>query len=179
MMVERSLEGRRAAVLAEDQYEDLELWYPLLRLREAGARVEVIGVGKDTYTSKYGYPVDVDAHITDVRADDYDGLVIPGGFAPDKLRRYESVLQFVRDFHEAGKLIAFICHAGWVPISAQILRGRRVTSTPAIRDDLVNAGAEWWDEAVVRDGHLVTSRRPPDLPDFAAEIIATLQQQGQ
>lgn len=173
------LDGKRIAVLVDELYEDLELWYPVLRLREAGARADILGTGKAEYGSKYGYPAPVDGNVADANAADYDGVIIPGGFAPDKMRRVDHLLEFVRQIDAAGKLVAFICHGGWVPISAGIVKGRRVTSVDAIRDDLVNAGAEWWDEAVVRDGHMITSRRPPDLPDFAAEILAVLSEGAQ
>ncbi|HHS98417.1 MAG TPA: type 1 glutamine amidotransferase [Chloroflexi bacterium] len=171
------LTGKRIAVLAENNYQDLELWYPLLRLREEGAEVKVVGSGSaDTYTSKHGYPVQVDVSADEVSADDFDGVVIPGGYAPDLLRRYPAVLELVRTLFEQGKVVAAICHAGWVLISAGVLKGRRVTSFFAIKDDLVNAGAEWVDQEVVRDGNLITSRMPSDLPAFCRAIIETLEQ---
>ena len=171
------LAGKRIAVLAENNYQDLELWYPLLRLREEGAEVKVVGTGSaDTYTSKHGYPVQVDVSADEVSADDFDGVVVPGGYAPDLLRRYPAVLELVRTLFEQGKVVAAICHAGWVLVSAGILKGRRVTSFFAIKDDLVNAGAEWVDQEVVRDGNLITSRMPSDLPAFCRAIIAALEQ---
>lgn len=169
------LVGKRIAVLAENNYQDLELWYPLLRMREEGAEVQVVGTGSaTTYTSKYGYPVTVDVSADQVSADDFDAVIIPGGYAPDLMRRYESVLRLVREAFQKGKVVAAICHAGWVPISAGILKGRRVTSFFAIKDDMVNAGAEWVDAEVVRDGHLITSRKPDDLPAFCRTIIEAL-----
>ena len=169
------LSGKRIAVLAENNYQDLALWYPLLRLREEGAEVKVIGTGSaDTYTSKHGYPVTVDASADQVSADDFDAVVIPGGYAPDLMRRYDAVLRLVREAFEQGKVVAAICHAGWVLVSAGVLKGRRVTSFFAIKDDMINAGAEWVDEEVVRDGNLITSRMPSDLPAFCRTIIAAL-----
>jgi len=171
------LNGKRIAVLAENNYQDLELWYPLLRLREEGAEVKVIGTGSaDTYTSKHGYPVTVDASADQVSADDFDAVVIPGGYAPDLMRRCEALLKLVRDVFEQGKVVAAICHAGWVLVSAGVLGGRRVTSFFAIKDDLVNAGAEWVDQEVVRDGNLITSRMPNDLPAFCRAIITALEE---
>ncbi len=169
------LSGKRIAVLAENNYQDLELWYPLLRLREEGAEVKVVGTGSaDTYTSKHGYPVAVDVAADQVSADDFDAIVIPGGYAPDLMRRYPAMVGLVRDAFQQGKVVAAICHAGWVLVSAGILKGRRVTSFFAIKDDLVNAGAEWVDEEVVQDGNLITSRMPSDLPAFCRAIIDAL-----
>ena len=171
-----SLTGKRVAILAEDNYQDLELWYPLLRLREAGAEVQVIGTGSaETYTSKHGYPVTVDAAADEVKAADFDAIIVPGGYAPDLLRRYEAVLKLVREAHQQGKVIAAICHAGWVLISAGILRGRKVTCVSAIKDDVINAGATYVDQKVVQDGNIITSRMPTDLPAFCRTIIAALE----
>lgn len=170
------LKGKRVAVLAEDDYEDLELWYPVLRLREAGAKVTVVGTGsKQTYESKHGYPVTVDTQADRAFHSDFDAVIIPGGYAPDRLRRHPSVLTLVREVFAQGKIVAAICHAGWVPISAGIVRGKRLTSFSAIKDDLVNAGAEWVDEEVVVDGNLITSRTPDDLPAFPRAIIEALR----
>ncbi len=169
------LQGRRVAILAEDIYEDPEFWYPYYRLREAGATVIVVGSGSaETYHSKYGYPVMVDARADDVRAADLDAVIIPGGFAPDRLRRYPAVLKLVREAFDSGKVVAAICHAPWVLVSAGVLRGRTATSLPAIKDDVANAGAHWVDQEVVRDGNLITSRTPADLPAFCRTIIAAL-----
>jgi protease I len=167
------LQNQRVLMFVDDVYEDLELWYPKLRLIEAGAHVTVAGAeSRRTYMGKHGYPCMSDARIDDMSERDFDGLVIPGGFAPDKLRRDRKVLELTRQFHESGKLVAHICHAGWIPISAGIMRGYRCTSTPGIKDDLTNAGATWVDEAVVVDRNMVTSRRPDDLPLFCQAIIA-------
>jgi protease I len=169
------LQGVRVAVLVEEVYEDLELWYPVLRLREAGAEATIIGPrAGETYKSKHGYPAKADLGMAEADPAGFDGLVIPGGYAPDRMRRHPAMLAFVRAIHEAQKPIAFICHAGWVPISAGIVRGRTVTSVSAIKDDLVNAGATWVDQEVVTDGNLITSRTPPDLPAFARELIRAL-----
>jgi protease I len=169
------LSNKKILVFVEAMYEDLELWYPKIRLIEEGAQVIVAGPEKKTYEGKHGYPCPADATINEIEARDFHALVIPGGFAPDKLRRYPRVLEIVRQFHEAKKPIAFICHAGWVPISAKILRGRRVTGVAAIKDDLENAGAGYVDQPVVVDGHLITSRKVADLPDFCREIIRALE----
>jgi protease I len=170
-----SLTGKRVAILAENNYQELELWYPLLRLREEGAEVKVIGTGSaGTYTSKRGYPVTVDAAADEVEAADFDAVIVPGGYAPDLLRRYEAVLNLVRGAHQQGKVVAAICHAGWVLISAGILKGRQVTCVSAIKDDVINAGATYLDQEVVQDGNIITSRVPTDLPAFCRTIIAAL-----
>lgn len=168
------LTGRNVLFFCAAQYEDLELWYPKIRLEEEGVTTVVAGLGETEYRGKHGYPCRPDAAVEEVSAEDFDALVIPGGFAPDKLRRSPAVLALTRAIHEAGKPVAFICHAGWVPISARIVRGRRVTSVGAIRDDLENAGATWVDAPVVVDGTLISSRTPADLPDFCRAIIAAL-----
>jgi protease I len=169
-----SLEGRSVLFFAAPLYEDLELWYPKIRLEEEGARTVVAGLGERSYQGKRGYPVTVDANVDQVVARDFDGLVIPGGYAPDILRRSPRVLQLVREIFEARKPVAFICHAGWVPISAGILRGKRGTSVGAIKDDLINAGLLWEDSPVVVDDNLISSRTPADLPQFCRAIIAAL-----
>lgn len=167
-----TLSGKTIAVLVEQDYQDLEVWYPALRLREAGARVLLVGTGSSAeYRGKYGYPVKPDASAKNLSTKELDGLVIPGGWAPDRLRQSESVLTLVREMSAAKKPIACICHGGWVLCSADVVRGRKVTSYIAIRDDLVNAGAKWVDQEVVVDGNLVTSRRPDDLPAFMREFI--------
>jgi protease I len=165
---------RRALVLVEQAYEDLELWYPKIRLEEAGVEVVVAGPQLTVFAGKHGYPCKPDRTFDQVRARDFDALVIPGGWAPDRLRRSSAVLDLVREFDRAEKPIAMICHAGWVPISARILRGRRVTGVSAIKDDLENAGATFLDQPVVVDGHLISSRTPADLPDFCRALIAAL-----
>lgn len=169
------LKGKRILSFVDDIYEDLELWYPKLRMIEAGAEFVVAGpeAGK-VYRGKHGYPGSSDAAIGAVHANDFDGLLCPGGFMPDKLRRDAQVLQIVRDFHAQGKLIAAICHGGWIPISAKVYEGVRVTGSHGIRDDLVNAGAIWEDAAVVIDRHFVSSRKPDDLPDFCKGMLQVL-----
>lgn len=170
-----TLSGKRILFFAAPLYEDLELWYPRIRLEEEGAGTVVAGVGERTYQGKRGYPLTVDTDVDQVSAADFDGLVIPGGYAPDILRRYPKVLQLTREIFEAGKPVAFICHAGWVPISAGIVRGKRGTSVGAIKDDLVNAGMRWEDAPVVVDGNLISSRTPADLPQFMKALIAALR----
>jgi protease I len=172
----RPLEGKRAAVMIGPLFEDTEATYPYYRLQEAGAEVELIGLeGGATVTGKHGQPLVTDRAASDASADELDVLVIAGGFGPDKLRLDDGVKSLVHAMNEQGKPIAFICHAGWVPISAGILEGRRTTSVPAIADDMRNAGAEWEDSEVVVDGNLVSSRRPPDLPAFMRELIGVAE----
>lgn len=167
------LNGQRVLMFIENVYEDLELLYPKYRLQEEGATVVVAGPEAGTvYTGKNGYPCVSDAAIADMNAEDFDILVIAGGFAPDKLRRDPKVKELTRAMHEAGKPVAHICHGGWIPISAGIMRGYTCTSTPGIKDDLVNAGATWVDEPVVVDRNQISSRKPDDLPDFCKAIIA-------
>lgn len=162
-----------AIVLAENVYENLELHYPRLRLLEAGFDVKVAGPEKGAaYTSKEGYPVVADLKFSEVDPQAVKIMVVPGGFAPDKLRRYESCKQLVSDAWKAGAIVAFICHGGWVPISARIVKGRRVTSVNAIRDDLENAGAVWVDEPCVVDGRMVTAQVPKDLPAMMKAVLA-------
>ncbi|MBU1001995.1 MAG: type 1 glutamine amidotransferase [Proteobacteria bacterium] len=169
------LQGKRILMFVDDIFEDLELLYPQLRLIEAGAEVVVAGLEKGrTYKGKHGYPFTSDASLDEVRAADFDALVVPGGFAPDKLRRYDSVKNLTREIFEAGKPVAHICHGGWIPISANIMRNYRCTSTPGIKDDLVNAGATWVNEEVVVDRTMISSRKPDDLPAFCRAIIQML-----
>jgi protease I len=160
----------------DDIYEDLELWYPKLRLEEAGYRTVVAAMTPGTFAGKHGYPVVADRLIPDLRAEEFSGLLLPGGFMPDKLRRVPQVLQLTRDFFSQGKLVAFICHGGWIPISAKILMGKRATGSLGIKDDLENAGAIWVDEPVVVDGNLISSRTPKDLPAFAKAMVDFLKQ---
>ena len=170
-----TLQNKTILFFAGPLYEDLELWYPKIRLEEEGARTVVAGTGEKTYQGKRGYPLTVDTSVDQVSAEDFDGLVIPGGYAPDIMRRSQKLLQLTRDIYQAGKPVAFICHAGWVPISAGIVQGKRGTSVGAIKDDLVNAGMLWEDSAVVVDGNLISSRTPADLPQFCKAIIAALE----
>jgi len=169
------LAGKRVAVLAENMYQELELWYPLLRLREAGAETFVVGSGSaDTYTSKLGYPVQVDRVADEVSAAEIDAVVIPGGYSPDLMRRHPAMVKLVREAFEQGKVVAAICHAGWMLASADVVKGKKATCFYAIKDDLVNAGAIYVDAEVVRDGNLITSRMPSDLPAFCRTIIEAL-----
>ncbi|MCP3029331.1 DJ-1/PfpI/YhbO family deglycase/protease [Halobacillus sp. A5] len=170
------LENKKVIALVSKDFEDLELWYPVLRLQEEGAEVHLVGEKAGVeYPGKYGVPAVSDYAFEDIDPSAYDGILVPGGWSPDKLRRYEDVLNMVRHMDEQKKPIGQICHAGWVLISANILDGRKVTSTPGIKDDMKNAGAEWFDEAVVVDDHIVSARRPPDLPPYAkafADLLA-------
>jgi protease I len=167
--------GQKVLVLAADLFEDMELLYPVYRLREEEVEVTIAGLTPDDVTGKKGHgPVPVDTTVDQVEAGSFDALIIPGGFAPDKLRRSKPVLSLVESFNAAGKPIAFICHAGWVPISAGIIKGRRATSVDAIRDDMVNAGADWVDEACVVDGNLISARTPADLGPWMKAILTAL-----
>ncbi len=169
------LTDRRFLTFVDDVYEDLELWYPRLRLTEAGAHVTVAGLKEGhVYDGKHGYPCEASAAIVEMDSRDFHGVVIPGGFMPDKLRRNPDVLRLVREFAAAGKLVAAICHGGWIPISAGVYRGVRVTGSPGIKDDLINAGALWEDAPVVIDRHFVSSRKPDDLPDFCRGILRVM-----
>jgi len=174
-----TLQGKRIACLVGNDYEDLEVWYPVLRLQEAGARVDLVGPqAGQRYLGKHGYPAQSDSAIGELRAADYDGVVVPGGWMPDALRRDPKALQFCQEIDDAGKTIAVICHGPWILISAKILTGRTLTSTPGIKDDVINAGATWVDTPAVRDGNLISARRPPDMPTWMPLVIAALQEQG-
>ena len=164
----------KIAILVENDYQDLEVWVPLCRLQEEGYETIVVGTGGDQYQSKHGYPIRAEWDASQVKADDFLGVVIPGGWAPDRLRQHPGVLKLVRDLHERKRVVASICHGGWVLASAGIARGRRLTSYRAIRDDLIHAGAEFVDQEVVRDGNLITSRKPEDLPAFCREMVRAL-----
>ena len=169
------LDGKRVAILAENMYQEMELWVPYYRLKEEGAEVKVVGAGgAKTYTSKHGYPVSVDAQAENVTALEFDAVVIPGGYAPDMMRRHDAMVRLVREAFQQGKVVAAICHAGWMLASAGILKGRKATSFFAIKDDVANAGATWVDQEVVVDGTLITSRKPDDLPAFCREIVRAL-----
>lgn len=161
----------------DDLYEDLELWYPKLRLEEAGYAMRLAALELRPCHGKHGYPATPDLLLRDARSSDYCGLLIPGGFMPDKLRRDPQVLKLTREFHEQRKLVAFICHGGWIPISAKILKGRHATGSRGIKDDLENAGATWVNEPVIVDGNLVSSRTPKDLAPFARAMIDFLEGQ--
>ena len=167
---------KKVAVLVEDQYQVLEVWYPYLRLREEGIETLLVGTGrKKEYNSKEGYPAVEEVSIRKAKADDFSGVVIPGGYAPDILRRYKEVNKFVREMYEKNKIVAAICHGGWVLVSAGIVKGKKVTGFFAIKDDLVNAGGKFIDKEVVVDGNLVTSRKPYDLPAFCREILRKIK----
>ncbi len=169
-----NLSGKKIALLVAELYQELEFWYPYYRLREEGAEVVTVGPEATTYRSKLGYPAEAKLAAEGAKAEDFDALVIPGGYAPDMMRRDPAMVNLVREIYEQGKVVAAICHAGWMPASAGILSGKRVTSFLAIKDDLVNAGAQWVDQEVVRDGNLITSRTPEDLPAFCRAIIEAL-----
>lgn len=171
------LSNTRVIALVEEDFEDLELWYPVLRLREEGVTVHIVGEEENkVYTGKYGVPAVADYSYHDVNYYEYDGILVPGGWAPDKLRRDKKVLEIVQYMNDQKRTIGQICHAGWVLISAGILENVEVTSTPGIKDDMTNAGAVWRDEAVLVDGHIVSSRRPPDLPDYTRELVKVLEE---
>jgi protease I len=168
-------QAKRILIFVGDDYEDLELWYPKLRLIEAGVQVTVAGSeALQKYRGKNGYPCVSDTDIASVKSIDYDGVICPGGWMPDKLRRDRDALELLREFAAAGKLVAAICHGGWMPISAGIYYGVKVTGSPGIKDDLVNAGAVFSDTSVVVDRHFVSSRKPDDLPDFCRAILRVL-----
>lgn len=175
MSNDQPLVDLRLLMFVGDDYEDLELWYPKLRLAEAGAHVTVAGPkGETIYKGKHGYPCRSDASIALMESNDFHGVVIPGGFMPDKLRRDDKVKSLVRDFAESEKLVAAICHGGWIPVSAGVYRGVRVTGSLGIKDDLINAGAKWEDAPVVVDRNFISSRKPDDLPQFCRAIIAVM-----
>jgi protease I len=169
------LQGKRVAILAENMYQEMELWVPYYRLREEGAEVKIVGAaGAQSYTSKHGYPVTVDVQAQSTTAVEFDAVVVPGGYAPDMMRRHEAMVRLVREAAQQGKVVAAICHAGWMLVSAGIVKGKNATSFSSIKDDLVAAGAKWVDAEVVVDGTLITSRKPDDLPAFCREIITAL-----
>jgi protease I len=167
---------KRIALLVGKDFEDMEVMYPYYRLIEAGYLVDIIGEDKagTVYKGKYSYPITTTLEIVKAKAKDYAGLVAPGGWAPDRLRRNPQILKLVAEIDHQGGIIASICHGPWILISAQVVKGKKMTSTPAIKDDLENAGAHWVNEEVVVDGRLVTSRRPDDLPAFMRETVKLL-----
>ena len=169
------LTGKRIAILIEDMYNEQEFWYPYYRMKEAGAKVTVVGTGAKEYHSKIGMPAPGGVAAESVNASDFDAVIVPGGYAPDRMRRNPAMLKLVRECFTQGKIVAAICHAGWVLVSAGILKGKKATCVPSIKDDMVNAGAIYVDQEVVRDGNLITSRSPDDLPAFCREIIADMK----
>lgn len=170
-----SLSETSVACFVDRGFEDLEFWVPVMRLREAGAEVTVVGTGQQKYSGKHGLEAEVDVQASELEPEEFDGLVIPGGWAPDRLRRAHEVISFVRQMDEAGKIIASICHGGQVLISAEIVAGRKATGTEAIRDDLENAGAAWIDEPAFRQENLVWGRVVDDIPQFCAELVDALE----
>ncbi|HEQ98545.1 MAG TPA: type 1 glutamine amidotransferase [candidate division Zixibacteria bacterium] len=169
-----SLDGKKIAIFIDNIYEDLEFWYPKIRMTEEGAEVTVIGAKVGTYSGKHGIPGKSDVSVTEAKAKDFDALIIPGGYSPDHMRRTPAMVEFVKRMHNEGKVVAAICHAGWLLASAGIIKGKKLTSFYSIKDDLVNAGANWVDEEVVVDDNIVTSRNPGDLPAFCQAIISQL-----
>ena len=170
------LKGKKTAILVEEMFNLFEFWYPFYRLKEAGAEVVVVGSGRTReFNGKPGTVAVADVSADEVSADDFDAIVIPGGYAPDMMRRYPSMINLVREANSKKKVIAAICHAGWMLVSADILKGRKATSFFAIKDDMVNAGAQWVDEPVVIDANLITSRKPDDMPFFLPAIIKAVK----
>lgn len=168
------LKDKKIAIFVENLYEDVEFWYPYYRMREEGAEVFIVGPDKNTFKGKYGIPVQADCSIYDVKADDFDVLIIPGGYSPDRLRRNQAMVDFLKEIYNKGKIVAAICHGPWMLASADILKGKKVTGFFSIKVDIVNAGAEWIDKEVVQDGNIITSRKPDDLPAFCRTIIESL-----
>lgn len=169
------LRGKIIGYFVAQEVEDLEFWVPVMRLREEGAQVVVIGLTTEMVHGKHGLEMTPDVDIKHApHADELDGIVIPGGWAPDKLRRNHGVLQLVRDIHAQGKIVATICHGGWVPISAGIIRGRKATGSTGIKDDITNAGGIWVNEPAFREGNMVWGRVVEDIPDFCRELVAAL-----
>lgn len=170
------LKDKKILTVIENDFEDSEFIYPHYRLQEEGAVCHIAGKeAEKTFTGKHGVPVVSDFSFEQVRIEDYDAILVPGGWAPDKLRRYEEVLEMIKFMDENKRIIGQICHAGWVLISADILKGVRVTSTPGIKDDMINAGAEWHNEEIITDGHIVSSRRPPDLPAYGRALVEAIE----
>jgi protease I len=169
------LENKRVGIFVEDGFEDLEFWVPVMRLREEGAQVTVIGSGRaDSFRGKHCLEARPDVAADLVSADDFDALVVPGGWAPDKLRRVPAVLELVRTVYQQGKILGSICHGGWVLVSAGVAKSHRATGSTGIKDDLTNAGASWVDQAAFRDGNLVWGRVVEDIPDFCRELVTAI-----
>jgi len=169
------LTGKRVAILIEDMYNEFEFWYPYYRMKEAGAKVIVVGTGAKEYHSKIGMPAPGGVAAEAINALDFDAVIVPGGYAPDRMRRNPAMVKLVQDSFTQGKIVAAICHAGWVLVSAGILKGKKATCVSSIKDDMINAGAIYLDQEVVKDGSLITSRSPDDLPAFCREIVAALK----
>ncbi len=170
-----AIEGKRIALLIDKEYQELEVWYPYYRLREAGAEVTRVAPEAGVeYPSKLGYPCPSDRAARDLTAADFDAVVVPGGWCPDYMRRDESMIAFMQECADAGLVLAAICHGGWMLCCTPAIRGRRVTSFVAIKHDMINAGAQWVDEEVVVDDTIITSRKPDDLPAFCGAIIEAL-----
>ncbi len=169
------LKGKKVAILIENNYQEMEFYYPFYRLQEEGAEVVVVGSGKDIYTSKFGYPARQTVSADNTSAKGLDGIIVPGGYAPDIMRTNQHMVDLVKQVSEQGGVVAAICHAGWMLASADVLRGKKATGVRAIRDDMVNAGCQFVDQEVVRDGNLITSRTPPDLPAFMREVISAIE----
>ena len=171
-----NLKGKRIAILAENQYQEMELWVPYYRLKEEGAEIKVVGAGgARSYTSKHGYPVTVDVQADAVTALEFDAVVVPGGYAPDMMRRHDDMVKLVREAAQQGKVVAAICHAGWMLVSAGVVKGKKVTSFFSIKDDMVNAGATFVDREVCVDGNVITSRKPDDLPAFVTALMKVMK----
>ncbi len=169
------LEGKHIAILLEQLYEDPEFWYPYYRFLEAGAKVTVVAPEAKEYKSKHGYPARADLAAADAKAADYDAVIIPGGYSPDHMRRSKELVDFLKQSFEQDRVIAAICHGPWMLASIGAAKGRKLTAFHSIKDDLLNAGAQFVDEEVVRDGKVITSRTPQDLPAFCKEVIAALK----
>jgi protease I len=168
--------GKTAVILVEHMFNDLEFWYPYYRLKEAGVKVMKAGSGSAwDYVGQYGTSVCVEFSAEQISPADVDALIIPGGYAPDHMRRHPSMVKLVRKVFQGGKVVAAICHAGWLLASADILKGRTATSFFSIKDDMVHAGAKWVDQEVSVDGNLITSRRPDDLPAFMKAVLSALE----
>ena len=171
-----SLKGKNIAILIEDMFNVFEFWYPYYRLKEAGADVSVVGSGRaEVFKGKPATECKADKSADQVSAAEFDGVVIPGGYAPDMMRRFPAMVKLVKDIDAQGKPVAAICHAGWMLASAGIVSGKELTSFFAVKDDMINAGAKWVDQEVVVDGNLITSRKPDDLPAFMKAVIAALE----
>ncbi len=169
------LNEKKVLILVERDFQDLEVFYPYYRLKEEGTDVKIAGAGDKTYVGKFGLPINTNGNIKDFKPEDFDCIIIPGGWAPDFMRREPAFAKLIREMNNMGKVVASICHGGWMLCSADIVRGKTLTSYSSIKDDLVNAGAKFVDKSVVVDGNLITSRKPDDLPDFCREIIKKLR----